>query len=220
MFCQNTESAVFISCDWALGKAKSDKMQDWYIARNFSQLRLVLDFEGCIPASVFCKINSGLTTLFSIPVCLYWITNCHIYCMCQYESMSLFVVNLNFFFFELAFFFIGIFPCTCRMKLVFLPFVCYGKDSFCVLSCTFRKYIEQHHHRLSAWIPLFFSPVWPSETSHNLPHHCHADGVVTSMSSSSFPQPPGQPWGWPGVEPTTLSPLGSILTSERPCQRA
>lgn len=43
--------------------------------------------------------------------------------------------------------------------------------------------------RLPVSIPFFFSPLWPSETSHNLLHHCHADGVITSKRSASSPPP-------------------------------
>lgn len=61
------------------------------------------------------------------------------------------------------------------------------------------KHAEQHRHRLSAYIyiyPPFSSPL-SDLVKHPIisPHHCHASGVVTSKSSSSSLQPPGQPRG-------------------------
>lgn len=43
--------------------------------------------------------------------------------------------------------------------------------------------------RLFVSIPFLFFPLWPSESSHNLLHHCHADGVVTSKRSTPSPPP-------------------------------
>ena len=105
--------------------------------------------------------------------------------------------------------------------LCHILYVCCGKDfaSF-VLLCTrcppLHKYRVTSSPAPSTDPPLFsFSPLWPSETSHNLPRYCYAGDVVTSKGSSPSPRPPGQPWGWPGVEPATLLPSGSILRSER-----
>lgn len=114
--------------------------------------------------------------------------------------------------------------CVVFTSLCHVLCVCCGKDfAFSTLSyvpvCTshtpayiLSNIITNSLHVSSLPSPLFDLVKHPIIS----PHDCHAGGVVTSKGSSPSPRPPGQPWGWPGVEPATLFPLGSILRSEPP----
>lgn len=67
------------------------------------------------------------------------------------------------------------------------------------------KHAEQHHHRLSSYIyiyltPFLFSPLWPSETSHNLPpslpcQWCRHSQELFLISPTSWATP-RVTWSW------------------------